>query len=990
MFFASISCFSQEPKKWEYSYTCHYFGIHDGLAQSQVFASFQDTYGYIWFSTNGGVSRFDGLHFDNYSFKELHTGSSRIKYFNQYESAVYMVSPRSIVFVYPDRTMEYYPFPDDYVMRDNEIAIDGNYIYLANIQSINEKSICYVLLRFDLKNKTFTRIAENLPYLNLCVSEQKVYAISALIIKNQQIRLFRIDKEQLKTIRTIRMDKNNICIVFAETKRKDLFAIIVKEKEQQHTNYLYRCFIENDSICWDYLTEMPMYFGDILSIERLDEHRFLFGGHPLNDSYSGFILDTDKRNISPFPLELLIVNNILIDRDNNIWFSTEEGVYQCSRFLFETYRLGLGRNDNIWSVIKDDQGSVWFSSYSYGFWRADAKGNLHQVRTFHNSTEYFIKMGYMSNCKDNRGRIFQTGTGGLVIYDPKQGHLNRVEITLSGVLLAVYHDTETGDIYFGGDNDSCRTLHVLRTNGDISTYQANLYHIVSIGRDANRKLRIGTFYGEAWLDEVNHVIVSDTVKREYTGIISMASDEKGLFWKGTTHGLFVENTQGKDRQITEEEVLFVLNYKNRYLIWGVKNRLYLLDLPVFHKDAEVCIHTFGFYDGFDLQECGQNGASIDSEDYVWIAGGNKVIRFRPEQIMNVPLLPAASPYLSAIYNVDKNSNHSLVPTGSSFVFDNKNNGLRFDILHASVTAPDKLVFRYKLNGYNKQWSTTNNRSLIFQNLPHGKYCLELQSSVDREQWSESIFSPLITIRKPFWLTFPGLSLIFAVMAGIIILIIHSTYKFSIQKEKNLRMIDHLKHRAVKSKFIPHFTGNALNSINYLILKDPDLAQKYISDFACFSHHTLLNFDNFCTTIQKEIEYCKMYLKLEKLRFEENLVYSIHVAPDVDTKTMIPIMIVQTFCENALKHGLRHKPDIGVIQIKVMIERKYTRISVEDNGIGREKAASMKTEGTREGLKIVNQQMQLYNKIYNKNAYFTIIDLHDVENRPVGTRCELFV
>ncbi|MCL1932901.1 MAG: histidine kinase [Candidatus Azobacteroides sp.] len=983
LFLVNISGFSQEPKKWVHSYTYRYLGVHDGLAQTQVFKSFQDSYGYLWFATNDGVSRFDGLRFDNFSPKDLHT-NSRILYFNQYESAVYMASGNNIVFVYPDQTMAYYPFPDDYRIIYEGIATVGDNLYLFNcLPSAQRELINFTLLRFNLKTKTFTRLAENLPSLRCCIFGQKVYACKCYEIKGQQLTIYRIEGERLQTVQIVPMEKDDID--FRRTNRNEWFAILAKGTAR----YLYQCFIENDSLRWN--NPMPIPDNELKCIEHWDEHRFLAGFVvPVDDPV--FILDPSSRSLSSFPLNTLMVNDIMVDRDGNAWFSTEEGIYQCSRAFFESYRLGFAHNDNIWGVIKDSPGNVWFSSYTYGLWRADAQGGLHKAKTVYNGKNYTVNYGYMSNCTDDRERIFQTTVRGIAVFDPKYGDPDRLDIYPTGASLVVYHDPENGNIWFGGDTALYRTLNVLHPNGELSSYPFGSKHIISISRDGNRKLRLGTFQGEARFDEENQSVVFDTVQRPYTGLISMALDEDGILWKATTDGLFAEDRRGNDRKIAAGSMIdFVIRYKNQYIIWGVKNNLYVLDLPAYHRDSTVRIRTFGIYDGFDLLECGQNGASIDPEGYVWVAGSDKAIRFLPEQIMKIPMLQARAPYLAAIYTSDKNTEWSLTQANSSIELPNEENYLRFDVLQASATAPDQLIFRYKLNGYNDQWTTSRDRSLIFQNLPFGKFRLELQSSFDGgAQWSESVFSSQITIRKPFLLTFPGLALIFSGIAIATVFLIYYTRKISIRKGEEARKIDQMKHRAVQAKFIPHFTGNVLNSIGYLISKNPDSARKYISKFSDFSNLTLRNSDQLYRTIQEELDYSCLYLELEKLRFEEKLEYNVSVAPEADTQKMIPTMVLQTFCENAIKHGLRPKPEGGKIAIRVEREGDYVVLSVEDNGIGREQARMSKTEGTKEGLNIVQQQLDLFNKNQSKKAHLQIVDLQDEAGQPSGTRFELYV
>jgi tetratricopeptide (TPR) repeat protein len=203
----------------------------------------------------------------------------------------------------------------------------------------------------------------------------------------------------------------------------------------------------------------------------------------------------------------------------------------------------------------------------------------------------------------------------------------------------------------------------------------------------------------------------------------------------------------------------------------------------------------------------------------------------------------------------------------------------------------------------------------------------------------------------------------------------------------LYQMDQLRYRTVQSKFIPHFTGNVLNSINYLISKDPDSAQKYIADFGIFSNRTLFNAEKLYQSLQEELEYMEAYLILEKLRFEEKLNYTIHIDPAIDTRILMPIMVLQTFCNNALKHGLWPKPGGGTIKIEGYLKEDYIVLAVEDNGIGREKAKALKTGGTGEGLKIVSQQLEFYNKEKKKKASFKLIDLYDSDHNPAGTRVE---
>jgi len=902
-----------------------------------------------------------------------------------YETAVYLVSANNIIFIYPDRSMEFYPLPDNYrtiFYTERFMPVVGDHLYLFNCLEQSRQSASYTLLRFDLKDKTYTTLDTDLPFLWSYVSDEKLYA-APRVIKNRQLPLYRMDNDTLRMAHALDMEEDDHQIWFYLTKQNEWFGKLCKGQDiAQQTFHLCRYFVENDSIRQEYITPVT---SSLSGVERIDER------HLILNASSAEILDMDERSLSPFSLDTRTIHFVSTDGDGNLWFSTDDGVYQCTKNFVE-YRPGISRNDDIFSVIRDSRNNVWFTSYTNGFWRADEHGVLHKADLVHQQKKISNYLGYMSNCEDSRGRIYMIFNEGIAVHDPQKGDPNRLDVIQTGFSLAAYYDATNDVVYFSGSTDKYFTVNALHPNGNITTFPFGLQNIASICRDGNQKLRIGTFSnGEARLDEETQTVVFDTIPRPYKGVICMALDENGTLWKSGSEGLFAEDRQGNDRQITNQLTVFVVNYHNRYIIFGTEHTLHLLDLHAYHRDGNIQIRTFGYYDGFDVMSCCQNGASIDRDGYVWLAGTDKVIRFHPEQIMKMPVLQPRTPYLAAVYKADKTSDWLLVPATSSMQFENKDNYLRFDLLQASQTAPDKLTFRYRLKGYNDQWRTTQEHSVIFQNLLFGKYQLEIQSSSDDGQlWSESVFSPAIAIRAPFIFSLPGLMLMLAGLIAIVLLVVYYTRKIIIRQEEEKRNIDRLKLLAIRSKFIPHFTGNVLNSINYLIQKKPHVAQRYISDYSEFSTITLLSTDSMFRSVKDELDYTKLYLKFEKLRFEERLEYDFSVEAEVNLQLEIPCMAIQTLCENAIKHGLSAKPEGGRITVRIYLQNDFTVISVEDNGIGCKKAELLKSKGTGEGLKIVQQQLDILNKNKSEKAYMQITDLHDAESQPSGTRVELWM
>jgi len=107
---------------------------------------------------------------------------------------------------------------------------------------------------------------------------------------------------------------------------------------------------------------------------------------------------------------------------------------------------------------------------------------------------------------------------------------------------------------------------------------------------------------------------------------------------------------------------------------------------------------------------------------------------------------------------------------------------------------------------------------------------------------------------------------------------------------------------------------------------------------------------------------KMYLDLEKIRFIEKFDFRIQVEDGVDKSVQLPNMILHTYCENAVKHGLMPLKSGGLLTINVSQRDRIIIVSVEDNGVGRAYAAqNPQLRSTKQGLSILNRQIEIYNR-----------------------------
>ena len=110
--------------------------------------------------------------------------------------------------------------------------------------------------------------------------------------------------------------------------------------------------------------------------------------------------------------------------------------------------------------------------------------------------------------------------------------------------------------------------------------------------------------------------------------------------------------------------------------------------------------------------------------------------------------------------------------------------------------------------------------------------------------------------------------------------------------------------------------------------------------------------------------------------------------------MIPPMLLQPFVENAIWHGLMQKEGEGTITIEIKKQdEEFLNISIIDDGIGREKAAELKSKTATHkshGLKVTSQRIDMMNKLNSTGAKVNIIDLRDDKGLAMGTRVELII
>jgi len=198
-------------------------------------------------------------------------------------------------------------------------------------------------------------------------------------------------------------------------------------------------------------------------------------------------------------------------------------------------------------------------------------------------------------------------------------------------------------------------------------------------------------------------------------------------------------------------------------------------------------------------------------------------------------------------------------------------------------------------------------------------------------------------------------------------------------------------QALRAQMNPHFIFNCLSSINKFILtNDSDTASDYLTRFSRLIRQVLTNSQLSLIPLSDEIEMLRLFLDMERLRFSESFNYNIIYENTIEPETIyIPPMLLQPFCENAIWHGLMHKEDQGRLDIRMSLQNDNLQCIIADNGIGREKAAELKTRsGAKQksfGLKITTERLALFNNEKVVHNFYKIEDVLNSNGNISGTK-----
>lgn len=381
------------------------------------------------------------------------------------------------------------------------------------------------------------------------------------------------------------------------------------------------------------------------------------------------------------------------------------------------------------------------------------------------------------------------------------------------------------------------------------------------------------------------------------------------------------------------------------------------------------------------------------DGFTYIATDDGIVKYNPVLKNTDNFMPEI--YFSSLLISDKPDSLYKAPEYiQRIVLSPGVSGLDIFISNLNFTNDNSLEnIQYRLLNYHTapQQADVNGRIHI-NKLPPGTYQLNFIQKTDGR-----LLRKVTIVSTPYWYQSAWFkTLLGLLIAGLLIM----AYRFrvkQIRKQEQLKLeyenkMLHLEMQNLRSQMNPHFIFNSLNSINSFIVENKThLASDYLTKFSRLIRLILDNSKTESISLEKELETLKLYLLMESIRFENKFDYTIHTEPGMDEQSIkVPPMIIQPYVENAIWHGLLHKNEKGKVEVSIKKIDNALQIIIEDDGIGKSKAAEMRSKniaGTKSyGMQITEQRIK---QLDDRNSVETT-DLRDKQGNAAGTKVEVLV
>lgn len=934
-----------------------HYGVEDGLTSNHVYAMLQDHKNYMWFSTDNGVSRFDGIEFKNFTSIDGLPDNEIIEIAEDTVGRIWLSCYNGIpCFIY-----------------DNKVNTPANNALLKDIVPSGYLRFCYVgkklLLTTDRGSSGGFEIDELGQFKPLRLNglfwgfEKNILSVSS--VYSGQLALYGSGYQQVDSYRFINGSSRvpvRSLIAGGSTCGNNQFAVFYKNNKCNR----YEVVQDKIRLVDSFYTSFP--------ISRIYD----FGGQLLAQRDNYGIVPVDRQFRVDKSRDMLfsgkLIQHFLQDREGNYWGCTAgEGVYMIpgKKVLVYDEKSGLLRNNIQKLASFKDEIYIGYNNSSIQVLKD------HTIANVQNSMQESVQ-GKMK-CLYADDRYVLSGAVNQIMIISKKTGLARESVissvkcirqsrygglwlgTHSGCYKLVLPDKITDTIKCGRTTAICE-----RKNGDMII--GTLHGLLVCKKDTNKQWRIDTLRSSVSLSDISISCIE-----EWGDVLAIGTVQKGvLLLKGNDHefihnGSELQDINCKAMSIDKHGSIWVASFSGLHRI--------IVGNDIHHYTIDD-IGKFAGLKNVDINDL------LLKNDTAYIANSEGLIAF---PINNIVFGAGNGPavYINDMLVNDTSLHYSY--NGAITLKPNANN-IEFHFSGIDFKSCGNILFKYRLAGLRENWQYTTQNNIRYEALPPGDYRLEVAAMSDQKTWSKHLATIAFSISPWWWES--KLFLFLLLLGGFVITYLVIRWSLlkkhtAFIKEASIKKhIAEIELKAIKAQINPHFIFNTLNAIQYFVSNGQvDKAENYLGKLGSLLRKTLDFSNKTVVTLDDEIKYLNNYLLLEKLRFDDSFIFTINDdSVNNGNAVQIPPMVLQPHIENALRHGFKGKQDQEKkIAIGFRLVDDTLICDIEDNGIGRKASLAEKQNFDlgyiSKGIELSHSKLDMYEQLTGKEVKTEIIDLY---------------
>ncbi|MDV7699344.1 histidine kinase [Chryseobacterium soli] len=940
------------------------YNEEDGLNSSYTYRFSQDNNGLIWIGSDNGLFRFDGKEFKQYTKKN---GLKNIE----------------VLSCFPLSNGEIFisPFLSDYAFLKDGKIINSD---------VNKE-----LKKIHFNYNPNVYIQNNNLYLYTSYNPEAIYVYSngkistiPLFIKNGNpsgmYYAFNLDLASNLMYFVDENAKKNIEAYNIITHKRTVCNISLEKNTPAYSKGNFYIFRHNNKV-EVYKLYNSFYFKKIQSFSvRENIHQIIIDknyrvwlcleqGGALYFKHS--LLDNVNLSHPIKFLDKYIINDIMVDRDNNTWFSTRNnGIYFITEKALNNYiHLPVSNNTDYITAIEKN-GNTIFLGYN------EAKSGIYHANTITDLVfEKDRKIEHKAIFSEGNTTIFGL-TGSLIHYNTatKKKFLLK-EYSLKNLL-----PYTPGSVLICSSEGLTAYNYQTRTYEELvekeRMYTALLYDKDSLFTGSFKdlyKLNTRTKKKNLFLEGYYFTDIKKLRHNLYVGATNLS-------------GIILFNNRKILQKITENNGLATSHTKkieieNQNVFWASTNSgLSRIEI----RNQGLRINNFTQTDGLPsnvIAGCVIRGDTL-------YAGTSKGLG-----ILSIKNLLAQQKFIDkkVIINSVVIGNKEFFNLNTPLVGKTPNNDITFNVSFPDYASQGNISYQYTIEGLSDGWQTSNSSKIIFNAIPPGTYTFKVFGLGYNGKQSFASTNLSFEIKPKFWQTW-WFKLVLIILGSAVIFILITLY---FQKKRNKKLetlyyekkIAELELQAIKAQINPHFIYNCLNSIQFLLYKkDYKETENYLDIFAQMIRKTLHYSEKTFMPVKEEIEYLSLYLHMEHLRLKDQFDYKITVSEATNENWIIPSLLIQPFVENAIKHGISNIKDRkGNIEIIFDVTGTSLCITVEDNGVGIGSKNHSSPKPDSFGVKLSQKRIETFKQLFDMHIMLEINDLREKEQRP-GTQIKLYI